>query len=139
MSCRDICIDMDADVDNEFSFVEIRKARKAHTCCECHDCIFPGSYYEVSVGKWEDEIWRVKTCQSCMEIRTALVCGTWYYGQLWEAIEESVYPRFQIECMIEIPSLEARLMLWNRWKAWKAEQSKLAENRNLRENPDKSP
>ena len=47
---------------------EIRKARKAHKCCECRGEIKPGELYEYFSGIW-DYPETFKTCLECAELR----------------------------------------------------------------------
>lgn len=49
-----------------------RKARYAHTCCECKRCINPRDTYEHVSGLWEGEWMSFKTCVSCSKVRDAL-------------------------------------------------------------------
>ncbi len=125
MSCSDVCLDMDYDVDNEFYAEVTYTARKPYHCCECRETIVPGQRYERATGKADDHIWTVKTCAHCAAIRKALVCGSWQFGKLWEQIEENVFPVWlthsPIDCLAQIDSLEARNKLRERFDEWQAE------------------
>jgi hypothetical protein len=43
-----------------------RKARKTHTCIECHRTIQPGETYTKSAGVWEGDFYDAKRCGHCM-------------------------------------------------------------------------
>ena len=129
MSCADVCIDMDYDSDeNKFHWAEVRKARKAHVCCECRETIPAGARYEHVSAKSDDCVWSAKTCPTCLEIRQSLVCGSWINGQLWEEIENGVFPAWVIDgpfdCLAQIDSLEARNVLRERFKEWQADNGR---------------
>lgn len=68
---------------------ETRKARKAHTCFECHRTIQPGEHYEVVSGKWDGSISTYHTCAECVDIGTAMSCdGSRLHGGLWEMMAD---------------------------------------------------
>ncbi|QUX96557.1 hypothetical protein C0J08_14635 [Marinomonas sp. CT5] len=50
----------------------IRKARKAHKCCECHAVINIGDRYQYSSGVWDGEPDDYKQCLGCGEIFDAV-------------------------------------------------------------------
>lgn len=113
MSCSDVCLDMDFDDGPSDFYREVtRKARKEHLCCECREAIKPGARYAYATGKSNGDMWQAKTCATCYEIRRALVCGSWVFGQLWEEIENYIFPEWKklspIDCLAKIDSLEAR-------------------------------
>ena len=112
MGCSDICLDMGYDDTTEFYREISRTARKAHTCCECRQIIAPRSTYWYATGKSDGDMWQAKTCATCYEIRRALVCGSWILGQLWEEIENAIFPEWKklspIDCLAKIDSLAAR-------------------------------
>jgi hypothetical protein len=127
MSCADVCLDMDHD-GNEFYTEAMRTARKPHRCCECQRTIQPGERYEHAAGKGHgDRVFTAKTCAECSAIRDALVCGSWVFEQLWEAIEESVFPTWihtgPWDCLAKIESVDARKALSDAFYAWKAEHA----------------
>ncbi len=123
--CSDVCIDMDYDESNEFYTAIMRKARRPHQCRECHQTIQPGEKYEYVSGKSGGDVWMAKTCAICLAIRDALVCGTWVHGQLWEEIEEGIFPAWQrlspLDCLAKIDSLAARDALRARYRMWQGE------------------
>ena len=126
MSCDDICIDMEYDSnDNDFYREKIRRARRPHACVECRRVILPGESYQHASGKSDGSVWTAKTCAECAEIRKALVCGSFVFGGLWEAIEESIFPaaseRSLIDCLAQIDSLAARDAVRAAFDAWKSE------------------
>lgn len=123
MSCADVCLDMYYDGDNEFYSERIVKAKKPHRCCECQRTIAPSESYEHVSGRSEGDFWTAKTCADCRAIRKALVCGTWVFGGLWEAIEESVFPEWlrvsPIDCLAKIDERSARDLLRHRFRDWR--------------------
>ena len=50
----------------------IRKARKAHKCCECHNVINIGDRYQYSSGIWDGEPDSYKQCLGCGGIFTVV-------------------------------------------------------------------
>lgn len=123
MSCADVCIDQDADNDNEFYTERMRRARRPHVCGECHATILPGQLYEYAAGKSDGTMWTAKTCALCAEIRKAFVCGSFYFTQLWEAIEAQMFPiwneRGPIDCLAQLETLEARNLARRKYDEWK--------------------
>lgn len=87
-----------------FFYVEMRKAAKTHTCCECDEPIEKGSKYEYTSGKWDGDMHVYKTCLSCREIRNhfgerqepeegSFHCtGGWTYESLWSDLEQGLFP-----------------------------------------------
>ena len=123
MSCADVCIsDMGWYDENDLHDARKRRARVEHRCCECGRTICPGETYEHVAGKSDGRIWTAKTCTECVEIRAALVCGSWVYGDLWEAIQEEVFPAWlrtgPWDCLAKIDLLSARRLLEARFAAW---------------------
>lgn len=64
----------------------IVKAKKQHTCCECHEPIPKGEKYENVVGLYDGVFTRFKTCIPCVSIRTKY-CPD---GFLHEGLNESI-------------------------------------------------
>ena len=123
MSCADVCIDHDYDVDqNEFHHESSVRARKEHRCCECRWAIKPGDTHELAVGKSDGRFWTMRTCQVCVEIRKAFVCGSWVYGELWESIGEYIFPRWADEgpfdCLVKLDTQQARDRVFDEYEAW---------------------
>tara|TARA_R110001606_G_scaffold71219_1_gene162927 strand:- start:17416 stop:17778 length:363 start_codon:yes stop_codon:yes gene_type:complete len=50
----------------------VRKARKVHKCCECHEVINIGDRYQYSSGVWDGEPNDYKQCLGCGEIFDAI-------------------------------------------------------------------
>ena len=124
MSCADVCIDMDYDSDgSDFCTETFHTARKAHKCCECRGVIKPRQRYERAAGKTCGSMWAYATCAECAEIRNAFVCGSWVYGQLWESIEEAMFPvwtrKGPIDCLAKLDTLAARDKCRERYAEWK--------------------
>lgn len=106
MSCDDVCLDMDYDGCNDFYSESMRRAAKPHKCRECGREILKGEQYQVASGKSEGDFWTNRTCAECAEIRTAFVCGTWIFGELWESVREQIFPRWDemkaIDCLAKL-------------------------------------
>jgi hypothetical protein len=103
MSCS--CeIEVDHDGGPQFCQEINRKARKEHTCCECHRTITIGEYYEYVSGCWDGYFSKYKTCLDCVSVRKAFFCS-YIYTMIWEdlANEFCSYP--------ELPSAECMMML----------------------------
>jgi hypothetical protein len=87
-----VCIDESVDVWSEST----RRARKPHTCEECHETIAPGdTYVRVATlydGSWSDHA----LCSGCRAwasaynatIREVCGCSGYWIGQLWPSIVE---------------------------------------------------
>jgi len=88
MSGCTCAIDVYVDCDSmaTVAAIKIVKARKEYKCGECHGAIKPGEMYEhfrgLFDGRWES----FRTCSTCMEIRSCLMCN-WYYGGVWDEID----------------------------------------------------
>jgi hypothetical protein len=124
MTCADVCIDMDPYGEtNDLHDSRTHRARVEHRCCECHRTILRGERYEYVSALSDGHFWAAKTCAECVGIRAALVCGSWIYGDLWEAVEEEVFPVWQrtgpYDCLAKIELVSARRLLEARFAAWR--------------------
>lgn len=125
--CADVCLDHYYDSDeNEFYSEVTPKARKEHQCCECAGVIQVGQQYQRVKGKADGAIWTAVTCLVCRDIRNAFVCGSWVFGQLWESIEEGMFPVWEtsgpIDCLAKLDTLEARNECRERYRDWKEQR-----------------
>jgi hypothetical protein len=124
MGCADVCLDMDYGCDNEFTVESTPRARKEHHCCECRRTIASGEVYQKVVGKSDGDFWDVITCAQCAEIRKAFVCGGWVSEQLWETIEQELFPVWAthspIDCLAKLTTLEARTKCRELFADWQA-------------------
>jgi hypothetical protein len=66
----------------------IRKARKEHKCCECHETIKAGNLYEVAKALWDGTWGSYKTCITCRTIRNHYCPSGFALGELAEQIRE---------------------------------------------------
>ena len=125
MSCADVCIDHDYDDENAFYRETTPTARTPHTCCECRAVIPVGARYERAAGKSGGGVWTATSCARCAEIRHAFVCGGFRFGDLWESIEESIFPIWEasgpIDCLAKLTTLDARNTVREHYRDWKAE------------------
>jgi len=123
MNCSDICIDVpDYDEGNVFYREAFHIARKSYRCCECHDPIEIGMTYQYTAGKSEGKLWTMKTCAVCCDIRRALICGSWVFGELWDEIYDYIFPAWEkfspIDCIAKIESLRARSVILTKYSEW---------------------
>lgn len=51
----------------------VRRARKAHWCCECGDEILPGFTYRYLSGIWDGRAESFKTCLDCLAVIEELI------------------------------------------------------------------
>ena len=69
-----------------------RKARKVHTCNECHCRIQPGERYE-HVSAILDSVEVFKTCSRCLDLRDFIKahvpCFCWYHDNMIEDAVET--------------------------------------------------
>lgn len=118
-----MCLSMDYDGSNEFYRDEVRRARKAWRCCECREDIAAGQRYEYAVGKSGGDIFSARTCVACAEIREAFTCGSWIFGQLWKAIREDMFPRWNemsaIDCLAKLTTDAAIAKMRAEYAEWK--------------------
>lgn len=88
ISCDCSVTDWDS---NRCSSFAIRKARKQHECCECHEPIKVGQQYEDARGIDHDGgPWHYRTCLPCMRIREHYCPHGWLWGFLAETIQECI-------------------------------------------------
>lgn len=114
-----VCIGGDPEGYCEFSTIVIRKARKAHKCCECDKTISPGEKYEYAVMKFEGDLLHEKTCLVCAEIATAFYCnGRTFGGALWQDMEYS-FESMTVGCLNRLTTGAAKAELQRRWNEWK--------------------
>jgi len=66
------------------------KARTTHICCECKRKILPSEVYRKEVAVYDGKVATYKTCSDCNSIRDEFVCS-WYWGEIHEAVRESVF------------------------------------------------
>lgn len=91
MECACIDVDLDSDEISPFHREVKQIARKEHKCDECGRIISPGEKYEYAVNKWYGDLCVNKTCCDCLSVREAFFC-TWYYGGIWEELDEYLEP-----------------------------------------------
>ena len=117
----DVCLLGDYDTENQMHVETYPVARKEHRCDECRGAIPPGSQYQRIVGKSDGDLWSVKTCSCCAEIRRVFYCnGGYWYRRLWEDMEEQAFPRLTTAsaCFQELSPV-ARAFVLDRWRTWK--------------------
>jgi hypothetical protein len=101
----------------------MRRAAKEHVCCECGVAIKPGERYEYMRGLWDNNGWTTfRTCAICREIRDHFACDGYVIRELWEQLEENLFPDMAAggPCM-EGLSPRAKECLLERCLAWRME------------------
>lgn len=121
MSCADACIGDTFDSEGPtLHREEVRRSRKSRACCECGQAIAAGDRYEYVRGLWDGYWSTYRTCLLCVEIRHALSCGYWSYGEVWGDIAETVFEAMDRsgpwDCLAKIPSEAARAKLRAAWE-----------------------
>ena len=89
------CCPLSSDPDGITATVYTMKvvvAKKAHRCTECDEDIAAGARYERVTGLWDGSWSTYQTCLSCVEIRNHFECDGWFFGQLWDDLEENFFP-----------------------------------------------
>ena len=114
-----VCVSAGDGEPAEFSTTMFVRARKPHTCVECHRLMPVGERHEVETGKWDGWMGTYRTCLSCQEIRQEFCCDGWTYGALWEHIEEDLFPIFTEACVAKLQTFTAKSLLAARWRQWK--------------------
>lgn len=92
------CIDTGDDVAAIYSRRDIKRARKAHRCCECRRVIPRGAPYRYETvlfeGRWDS----YHTCTLCAAIRDdRFTCG-WTWAGLWEDLRYCLEDQFVCGC-----------------------------------------
>jgi len=100
----------------QFENVTTRRARKDHICIECGETISKGQHYEIYTTKFDGEVKSVKTCAICKEIRSALYCDGFFFGQMWDDIRGQLFPRFTLACVEKLSTVAAKDMLTRRYR-----------------------
>jgi len=66
---------------------DIKRARKAHECCECRRVIPRGAPYRYETALISGSWYQYHTCMICASIRDdCFACG-WTWGELWEDLQ----------------------------------------------------
>ena len=93
-------------------------ARIEHKCIECAKSIVKGEMYVRFAGKDGGRVFSNKTCAICEEIREALYCDGYYFGQMWQDIEEQLFPHFTVACVDKLSTVAAKECLSKRYQEW---------------------
>ena len=119
MSDCDVCIYSDYE-PVEFFFGSERKCRKPTKCQECGRPIERGTIYHRVGGKYEGEMWSMKVCTDCKEIGDVFYCDGRLYGNLWDDMQESVFPQLTLssKCFTKL-SAQAKQFVITKWNQWK--------------------
>jgi hypothetical protein len=127
MSCADVCLFDGYEFDGSATLYRkaTRTARKDHECEECPETILAGERYEWATGCYDGEFQVFKTCSVCVEIRTAFTCGSWVHGNLWESIQEEMFPEWkrsgEWDCLAKLKTQRAIDAMNRRYRWWLGE------------------
>ena len=101
----------------EFFSETTRTARKRWTCYECREHIEPKSHYIHTAQSEYGDVSVHRTCLCCWEIRKALYCDGWYWGQLWKDITDQIFSQggMTIACLDKLTTPEAKTFIQQRW------------------------
>lgn len=117
-----MCLSHDYDGSNSFYCEKLRLARKPYVCCECQKPIATGELYQYATGKNDDQIFSARTCAPCAEIRTAFVCGSWVFGELWESVRSEMFPVWRAkgswDCLAKLTTPEAVELCNAEYREW---------------------
>lgn len=106
--CSCVWVDVDGS-GPAVSDAVTRRAAKVHGCCECGDEIPKGAVYECYSGLYEGRWSRYRTCLPCVQVRNALFCGGWIWGECWARIRENFRDGAKLlPCLEECKGLAAR-------------------------------
>lgn len=122
MSECGVCIGSEPDGMCDFYNKETRKARKEHTCCECHRIIHRGEVYVASAGKYDGDFFSDKTCAICDEIKMTFIdpqMNAMEPGELWEEMRYYAFPELTTACFDRLRTPEAKEFLRQLWIEWK--------------------
>lgn len=111
----------DYDGSPEFFDVTWPTARKIHRCEECKREIPKGSQYRREAGKYDGNLYCIKTCEVCAEIRDAFTCDDGAgseYGSLWSDLTDS-FSALTTGCFERLTTVAAKQYLRERWMRWK--------------------
>ena len=80
------------DEDERCILIEVRtpKARKFHSCDECHRLIHPKEEYRREILKYGSKFFHHKYCDNCLSIREVFFSSGWYYGMMWEQMTDFI-------------------------------------------------
>jgi hypothetical protein len=89
----------DCYFDNPPTLYEQRtvKGRKPHKCCECLRVIERGERHEYVKGLWDGEFSEYRTCDKCVDMRSAAKVECYAFTQLMDCVDT----RDGLECVQE--------------------------------------
>lgn len=93
------------------------RARKQYRCMECGDVIAVGESHERITANWNGDFETHRCCALCAEIATALCCGGWCHGMLWDDVQYSL-PRVTAKCLEKLTTSAAKEKLTSKWREW---------------------
>jgi hypothetical protein len=114
-----VCIGGDTGEYCTLSDAKIVKAHKQHQCEECGKVIQVGEKYERLTSLYEGEWSRMEVCLICREISIAFSCEGRIIGNMWEDIQDNMFPQMTTGCLEKLTTAAAKQHLVNKWREWK--------------------
>lgn len=98
---------VDNDIAERAELISITtpKARKEHICTECKRTIAKTEEYRREFTKFDNETYISKTCEDCLSVREVFFSSGWYYGGIWEQIQDfinDVDGDLSVTCLLEL-------------------------------------
>ena len=121
MSECNVCLSMDVcDYADDFAESAVLASVAPFKCCECARQFHAGALVQLAYLRYGDDTTEYETCSDCVEIHKALSCdGDRLFGDLWESIEDAVFPDMTLACIAKVKTASARAYLQDEWRKWK--------------------
>lgn len=84
------CVYVEVDECCDVSCDTTRKARKNYKCYECGEPIAKGDNYKETTSLYDGRWSRHRTCVDCVSVKKHLYCSGYYYGAMWQGVEEHI-------------------------------------------------
>jgi hypothetical protein len=105
MSCGCVYAGNDGDIAT-FYRAKTYRARHVHVCNECGETIQPGEIYEYVSAYWCGDFDVLKTCATCLAVRSEFFCGNFTHRAIWEDLHchiEDIGDDFDVDCLAGLP------------------------------------
>lgn len=121
MSDCGVCIGNNGDTGDGYDFDCGPHVMAEDTkCCECYRIIPAGESFESAHWMSDDDgEQQAHTCAVCAEIAWAFSCQARIYWNLWEDMQDCVFPDFSQACLEKLVTPNAKAELQRRWMKWK--------------------
>lgn len=102
-----------------------------HKCNECYSTINVGDWYfrETLLSSYSGAEVH-KTCEHCYSLRQVFFSSGWYYGMLWEQVEEFVHEcdgDLSVDCILRLTKVARDKVLDMIEKVWYWEEEQFGE------------